>query len=80
MEHELFSGSNLTSQSARSSRDVVIAGWQQAGLRLPSVARMEKLATVGKSTVIKSLGQLATNDWEKAKSVLKEVFGEILAE
>jgi mRNA-degrading endonuclease toxin of MazEF toxin-antitoxin module len=58
---------------------VAIAHWQQAGLRAPSIARMEKLATVEKSTVVKSLGQLAADDWKKVKAVLKELFDNILA-
>jgi hypothetical protein len=30
--------------------------WREAGLRLPSIVRLEKLATVGKSTVVKKNG------------------------
>jgi hypothetical protein len=56
-----------------------VANWQAAGLRLPSIIRLEKLATVEKSTVIKRLGHLAPNDWGKAKTVLEKIFAEILA-
>ncbi|MGO8676194.1 MAG: type II toxin-antitoxin system PemK/MazF family toxin [Limisphaerales bacterium] len=39
----------VTSQAARSPHDVPVIHWQGAGLRLPSVARLSKLATVEKS-------------------------------
>jgi mRNA interferase MazF len=69
----------VTSQMARSSRDVPVVNWQRAGLRLPSIIRLEKLATVKKSTVRREMGRLAPDDWEKVKGVLKEFFGDILA-
>ena len=69
----------VTSQAARSPRDVPVANWQQAGLRLPSIVRLEKLATVEKSTVVKKMGRLAPDDWEKVKTVLKQFFADILA-
>jgi hypothetical protein len=45
-----------------------------AGLRLPSIVRLEKLATVEKSTVIRRMGQIEPGDWEKVKVVLKQFF------
>jgi mRNA interferase MazF len=69
----------ITSQAARSPRDVPVLNWQQAGLRLPSIVRLEKLATVEKSTVVKKMGQLAPEDWKKVKTVLKQFFSDILA-
>lgn len=67
-----------TSQMARSPRDVSVIHWQRAGLRLPSIIRLEKLATVEKATVIKRMGQLAPDDWKEMKAVLKQLFAEIL--
>jgi mRNA interferase MazF len=69
----------VTSQAARSSRDVPVVNWQRAGLRLPSIVRLEKLATVEKSTVVKQMGHLAPDDWEKVKAVLKQFFADLLA-
>ena len=69
----------VTNQAARSPRDLPVVNWQQAGLRLPSIVRLEKLATVEKSTVVKKMGQLAPEDWEKVKTVLKQFFADILA-
>jgi mRNA interferase MazF len=69
----------VTSQAARSLRDVQVVNWQRTGLRLPSVVRLEKLATVEKSTVVRKMGHLAPDDWEKVKTVLKQFFADILA-
>ena len=68
----------VTSQAARSVRDVAVVDWQAAGLRLPSVVRLEKLATVDKSTVIRHMGKIPPN-WKSTKSALKQFFAEILA-
>jgi mRNA interferase MazF len=69
----------VTSQAARSGRDVPVDNWQRAGLRLPSIVRIEKLATVEKSTVVRKMGHFAPDDWEKMKMVLKQFFADILA-
>jgi len=69
----------VTSQAARSPRDVPVVNWQRAGLRLPSIVRLEKLATVEKSTVVRKMGHLPPNDWEKVKAVLEQFFSDILA-
>ncbi len=70
----------VTSRAARSPRDVSVLNWQRAGLRLPSIARLEKLATVEKSAVVRTLGRLAPGDWETARVALKQLFAEILAQ
>jgi mRNA interferase MazF len=69
----------VTSQSARSARDVPVVNWQRAGLRLPSIVRLEKLATVEKSTVVRKMGRLAPDDWENMRTVLQQLFGDIVA-
>jgi len=69
----------VTSQAARSPRDVPVVNWHRAGLRLPSIVRLEKLATVEESTVVKKMGRLAPDDWEKMRTVLKQFFADILA-
>ena len=69
----------VTSRAARSARDVPVVDWQRTGLRLPSIVRLEKLATVEKSTVAREMGRLTPDDWEKVKTVLKQFFADILA-
>ena len=58
----------VTGQAARVPYDVVLSQWQEAGLRLPSVVRLEKLATIEKTTVLRSLGSPSTDDWVKSQS------------
>ncbi len=69
----------VTSQAARSPREMPVVNWQRAGLRLTSVVRLEKLATVEKTTVVRRMGRLAPDDWEKVKTVLEQFFADILA-
>lgn len=69
----------VTSQPARSTRDVPVNNWQAAGLRLPSVVRLEKLATVEKSTAVKKLGRLVADDRSKIRTVLEQLFADIVA-
>ena len=70
----------ITSHTERSVADVRISEWQGAGLRLPSVVRLEKLATVDKAAILRKLGQLSPSDWRKVQPVLKGLFARILGE
>jgi hypothetical protein len=58
--------------------DVVLSGWQGAGLKLPSTVRLEKLATIEKSCVVRKLGALASNELVKVRKVLADLFKQIL--
>jgi mRNA-degrading endonuclease toxin of MazEF toxin-antitoxin module len=62
----------VTSHPARTAEDVMIAEWQGqgAGLRLPSTARMGKLATIAKATVGRRLGALSAPDRQRAHKAL----------
>jgi hypothetical protein len=60
----------ITSHPPRAFEDVTLQDWRPAGLRLPSNARVSKLATVAKTTVIRSLGQLTDRDAQHAREVL----------
>jgi mRNA interferase MazF len=64
----------ITSHSLRSFEDVPIPDWRTAGLRLPSVARMSKLATVAKSSVVRKLGRLTDRDAQIALEALRQFF------
>ncbi len=68
----------ITSQAARGSADVILSNWQGAGLKLPSVVRVEKLATISKSCVARKLGQLPANELVRVKETLAAVFKQIL--
>jgi len=41
----------ITSQHARVQTDLILPNWKNAGLKLPSIVRVEKLATIAKSSV-----------------------------
>lgn len=69
-----------TSHPARTRFDVRLNEWLKSGLRLPSIVRLEKLATVEKSTIVRKLGQVSPKDWEKVHPKLKDLFAAILSE
>jgi mRNA interferase MazF len=54
----------ITSQAPQTKFDLQIREWQSAGLMLPSVVRIHKLATLQKSLIQRQLGNLTTTDWE----------------
>jgi len=68
----------VTSQASRVRYDVTLADWRQEGLKLPSVVRTEKLATVEKAAVIRALGRLSVQDWTALEVSLTAVFREII--
>ena len=60
----------VTSQIARSSFDVTVVDWAAAGLQLPSIARLDKLLTLEKPLVVRTLGSLSTADRKQIAGVL----------
>lgn len=44
--------------------DIVLNDWKQAGLLKPSIVRLHKLASLDSNLVEKSLGTLASSDFE----------------
>jgi mRNA interferase MazF len=68
----------VSGQPVRVAYDVILSDWQKAGLRLPSVVRVEKLATIEKGTVLRNLGRVSAADWARVKERLKQLCEEIL--
>ena len=68
----------VSSQTVRVAYDVILSDWQKAGLRLPSIVRVEKLATVEKATVRRALGKASLADWARVKESLTLICNEIL--
>ena len=64
----------VTSQPLRTLFDVEIVGWQQAGLLLPSVVRLDKVATLEKRLVERRLGRLVANDWTRVQAVIQRLW------
>jgi mRNA interferase MazF len=68
----------ITGQAGRTALDVPLTQWQSAGLRLPSVVRVEKLATIEKSVVIRQLGRLNAADRPNVEAALRQFWRQIL--
>ena len=66
--------SRITSQSPKSDFDVVIEDWEKAGLLLPSIVRVNKIATLEKSIVERKLGSLSNNDWQNVQNKLNQLW------
>ena len=52
----------ITSKIRMLDTEVLLRDWQAAGLRLPSVVRVEKIVTSNVTFVIKRLGKLSPSD------------------
>jgi mRNA interferase MazF len=63
----------VTGQLSAAAQDVVLDEWQQAGLLLPSVARLHKVATLQRRLVDRKLGRLAPGDWSRVVLTLWQV-------
>jgi mRNA interferase MazF len=68
----------VTSHPPRVSTDVVISDWKGASLKLPSTVRLEKLATIGKSCVVRKLGRLLPADLASVQQKLATVLQQVL--
>ena len=66
----------VTSQPSQGPFDLSLSDWRQAGLLLPSVARLGKIATLEKRLVERRLGGLAAADWQKAQSILRRILAQ----
>lgn len=65
----------VTSHAARDRYDVHVAQWQAAGLMMPSVVRVNKLAALDKRLVRRRLGSLQAEDWARVLDGLHSLFG-----
>jgi mRNA interferase MazF len=64
----------VTSQRPHAPFDVEIEDWRLAGLLLPSIAHVHKLATIEKAQVERRLGELAAGDWAKVLSAIRAMW------
>lgn len=67
----------VTSQQLRAAFDVEIIDWQLAGLMLPSVVRLDKVATLERRLVERRLGRLSTSGWTKVRAVVQRLWESI---
>ncbi|MBI3536399.1 MAG: type II toxin-antitoxin system PemK/MazF family toxin [Chloroflexi bacterium] len=63
----------VTSQARQDDFDVPISEWRGAGLLLPSIVRLHKLATLEKSLIVRRLGSLQKSDREDVKKILGNI-------
>jgi mRNA interferase MazF len=63
----------ITSQIYETPNDVNINDWQKSGLRLPSVIRVHKLATLEKDLVEVKMGQIDHSTKEKIRIILAKL-------
>lgn len=65
----------VTSKPPRlSPYEVVVADWKGAGLQLPSVVRLHKMATLEKTEIVRPLGFLRPLDRQQVSMVLNKMF------
>ena len=62
----------VTGQLSAAPQDVTLDEWQQAGLLLPSVIRLHKVATLERRLVDKKLGRLMPADWSRVVLTLRQ--------
>jgi len=67
----------VTSQVAQTVLDVELIEWQQAGLLLPSVVRVHKVATLEKRLVERRFGTLTPNDWSQVRTKIQQLWASI---
>jgi len=67
----------VTSQTAQTAFDVEVVEWQRAGLLLPSVVRVHKLATLEKRLVERRLGALTAKDWQRVRATIMRLWASI---
>ncbi|WP_168121881.1 type II toxin-antitoxin system PemK/MazF family toxin [Paenibacillus sp. HB172176] len=64
----------VTSSGGRTSFDVEIQYWEEAGLAKPSIARTSKLHTIPTASIIRPLGRLRETDLHAVLAKCKELF------
>ncbi|PIG93025.1 type II toxin-antitoxin system PemK/MazF family toxin [Gloeocapsopsis sp. IPPAS B-1203] len=68
----------ITSQITQGMFDVELLDWQQSGLRLASVVRVNKIATLEKRLVERRLGILTLEDWRRVQSKVSQLWNAML--
>ena len=67
-----FIDARVTGQLSAAPQDVMLDEWQQAGLPLPSVVGLHKVATLQRKLVDKKLGRLTPGDWSRVVLTLRQ--------
>ncbi len=67
----------VTSQVAQGPFDVELVEWKRAGLLIPSIVRVHKVATLEKRLVEQRLGALTANDWERVRAMIQQLWSSL---
>lgn len=65
--------SRITSQIYHTQYDVLITDWEKAGLKLPSVIRVHKIATLEKAMVELVMGHIENETKNKVKGIISKL-------
>jgi len=68
-----FLAARITTQISRDKYDYEINNWKESGLLKPSIIRLDKIATLEKSLIIKKLGKLDKSEKKEAKLIFKMI-------
>jgi mRNA interferase MazF len=63
----------ITSQQYNTPYDLYVENWDKVGLKLPSVIRIHKLATMEKDMVDKKIGRIDNSVKEKIKLIVNKL-------
>jgi mRNA interferase MazF len=63
----------ITSQIYKTKNDIFIDDWQKSGLKLPSVIRIHKLATLEKNMVEIIMGQIDEKTKNKIRTIISKL-------
>jgi mRNA interferase MazF len=63
----------ITSQQYNTPYDLYVENWDKVGLKLPSVIRIHKLATMEKDMVDKRIGRIDNSVKEKIKLIVNKL-------
>jgi mRNA interferase MazF len=64
----------ITSQIYKTNFDILIDNWEKAGLKLPSVIRVHKIATLEKNMIEVVMGQIDDATKEKVIKTVNSLF------
>jgi len=62
----------VTGQLSIAPLDITVDEWHSAGLLLPSVVRLHKVATLQRRLIVKKLGRLTPGDWSRLVLALRQ--------
>jgi mRNA-degrading endonuclease toxin of MazEF toxin-antitoxin module len=71
---EDFVGAPITTRVRSAEFELSLAGWQAAGLNVPSIARVHKVAVLAKANIRRILGRLSDDDLAQFRAALCRAF------